>query len=170
MKKLAWILPILLAFLFVPLWAMAQQGTTKKSAPVAPAEKSEHKHPGATTGTAKDQEAMKEKCKEMMAKQEQFQTDMKAMDARLDEKLAAMNAATGDEKMAAMEGVINEMAAQRKETREKLGAMHHGGGMCAMMGKGCMGAGMMGGGGMGDMSKCGGMMKNHGHGAGGPGA
>lgn len=170
MKKLAWILPILLAFLFVPLWAMAQQGTTKKSAPAAPAEKSEHKHPGATTGTAKDQEAMKEKCKEMMAKQEQFKTDMKAMDARLDEKLAAMNAATGEEKMATMEGVINEMATQRKEIREKLGSMHHGGGMCAMMDHmGCMGGGM-GGGGMGGMSGCGGMMKKHEHGAGGAGA
>jgi hypothetical protein len=43
---------------------------------------------------------------------------MRAMDTRLDEKLAAMNAAKGDQKVEAMASVINELVSQRKEMRE----------------------------------------------------
>jgi hypothetical protein len=48
---------------------------------------------------------------------------MKDMDARLDAKVAAMDAATGEKKIDAMEGVIKEMVAQRKEMREHMEKM-----------------------------------------------
>jgi hypothetical protein len=50
--------------------------------------------------------------------------DMKAMDARLDQKVAAMNEAKGKTKVDAMAAVINEMAAQRKEMMAKMSSMH----------------------------------------------
>jgi len=61
-----------------------------------------------------------------------METEMKAMDARLDEKVAAMNAAGADQKMEAISAVITELVTQRREMREKMGPMHHGG-MCRMM-------------------------------------
>jgi L-fucose mutarotase/ribose pyranase (RbsD/FucU family) len=45
---------------------------------------------------------------------------MKEMDARLDQKVAAMEAATGEKKVDAMEAVIKEMVAQRKEMQEQM--------------------------------------------------
>src|ERR1017187_833535 len=54
--------------------------------------------------------------KEMMAK-------MEAMDARLDELVKKMNAATGRKKPDAVAAVINELVAQRKQMREQMMAM-----------------------------------------------
>jgi hypothetical protein len=53
-------------------------------------------------------------CSEMMANPTPKAVDMKAMDARLDQKLAAMNGATGDARIGAMAAVINELVSQRK--------------------------------------------------------
>ncbi len=64
--------------------------------------------------------------KEWQAKHEKMAAEMKAMDARLDEKLAAMNAAQGDQKIEAMAAVINELVSQRKAMKESFGPMHHG--------------------------------------------
>jgi hypothetical protein len=62
--------------------------------------------------------------------------EMKAMDARLDAKIAAMNAAKGDQKIEAMAAVINELVSQRKAMMEKYEAMHqHGMMKHHMMGK-----------------------------------
>jgi len=52
---------------------------------------------------------------QMMAMHNQMMAEMKAMDASLDLKVAAMNAAKGREKMDAMAGVINEMVSQHKQ-------------------------------------------------------
>ena len=72
---------------------------------------------------------------QMMAMHEQMMADMKAMDATIDQKLAAMNAAKGDkEKMDAMAAVINEMVAGRKQMMTKMSNM-----------QGQMMKGMMGG-------------------------
>jgi hypothetical protein len=65
--------------------------------------------------------AMATRCREMMA-------DMKAMDARLDEKLAAVNAAQGEAKVDAMAAVLNELVSQRKTMHEKMKG-------CPMMGQ-----------------------------------
>ena len=61
---------------------------------------------------------------DMMSMHAQMMTDMKAMDVRLDQKLAAMNEAKDKNKVEAMAAVINEMAAQRKEMMAKMSTMH----------------------------------------------
>jgi ABC-type xylose transport system permease subunit len=53
------------------------------------------------------------RCRAMMG-------DLSALDAKLDEKVAAMNAAQGEEKVAAMAAVLNEMVAQRKTIHAKM--------------------------------------------------
>jgi hypothetical protein len=65
------------------------------------------------------------RCREMMA-------DMKAMDARLDEKLAAVNAAQGQGKVDAMAALLAELVAQRKTMHEKMAGMSPMAG-CPMM-------------------------------------
>jgi hypothetical protein len=77
---------------------------------------------------------------QMMAMHNQMMADMKAMDASLDLKVAAMNAARGHAKVDAMAAVINEMVSQRKQMMAKMMGMH------AMM------TGMMGMKGMDDKS------------------
>ena len=66
---------------------------------------------------------MADHCKQMMAMHEQMAADMKAMDAKLEQKVAGMNAATGSAKIEAMAAVINEMASQRKERTVKMSSM-----------------------------------------------
>ena len=65
-------------------------------------------------------------CKEMMAKPGQMMADMKAIDTQLDQKVAAMNEATGGSRVEAMAAVINELASQRKAMQAKMIAMHSG--------------------------------------------
>lgn len=52
-----------------------------------------------------------------MTKREEMMSQIKAMDARLDEMIAAMNAAKGNAKVDAMATVINELISQRKRLR-----------------------------------------------------
>lgn len=66
---------------------------------------------------------MADQCRQMMARHNQTMADMKAMDAALDQKLAAMNAAKGKAKVDAMAAAINEMAAQRKQMMSKMTGM-----------------------------------------------
>lgn len=61
-------------------------------------------------------ESMMDHHKEMMAK-------MEAMDARLDELVKKMNAATGSKKTDAAAAVINELVAQRRQMRDHMMAM-----------------------------------------------
>jgi hypothetical protein len=114
MKKW-WTMMMASVFVFLPVYAIAQQGAASPSSP--------HEHPAATEG--KMDAGMMEKHKEWQAQHEKMIAEMNAMDARLDEKLAAMNAAKGDQKVEAMAAVINELVTQRKAMRENCGAMHH---------------------------------------------
>lgn len=66
---------------------------------------------------------MGDQCKQMMAMHTQMMADMKAMDASLDQKVAAMNVAEGNAKVDAMAAVINEMATQRKQMMAKTSSM-----------------------------------------------
>lgn len=66
---------------------------------------------------------MADQCKQMMAMHNQMMADMKAMDASLDQKVAAMNAAKGNAKVDAMAAAINEMASQRKQMMAKMTSM-----------------------------------------------
>ena len=88
----------------------------------------------------------------MQGHHEQMMAEMKAMDARLTEKVAAMNAAAGNEKIEAMAAVINELVAQRKTMQEHMMSRHEKmkSQCCGMKGgkkggmKGGMKCGMMG--------------------------
>jgi hypothetical protein len=102
MKK--WMVIIALLFVSLPVLALAQQAATT----AAPA----------GTESKMDQD--------WQAKHEKMVAEMKAMDTRLEEKLAAMNAAKGDQKVEAMAAVINELVSQRKAMKESFGPMHHG--------------------------------------------
>jgi hypothetical protein len=114
MMKKWWEVIIALAFLAMPVFAVAQQATTQSAPP--------REHPA---GPERKMDTT-ENAKDWQAKHEKMAAEMKAMDIRLDEKLAAMNAATGDQKVEAMASVINELVSQRKEMRADLGFMHHG--------------------------------------------
>ena len=60
----------------------------------------------------------------MMAMHEKMMADKKAMDAKMDQKVAAMNAAQGTAKTDAMASVINEMVAQHKQMTTHMDSMH----------------------------------------------
>jgi hypothetical protein len=94
----------------VTLWA--QQPTP---APPA-AQKMEMPGKPAMTDGKMSEESMMAHHKEMMAK-------MEAADARLDELVKTMNAATGSKKTNAVAAVINELVAQRKQMRDQMMAM-----------------------------------------------
>lgn len=57
--------------------------------------------------------AMMDKCQEMMEKHEAMQVKMAERDAHLQERIDAMNAATGETKVEAIAAVINELIEQR---------------------------------------------------------
>ena len=66
---------------------------------------------------------MADQCKQMMAMHNRMMADMKAMDASLEQKVAAMNASKGNARIDAMAAVINEMASQRKQMVAKMTSM-----------------------------------------------
>ena len=103
MKKW-WMVIIALVFASLPVLVLAQQAATT-APPAGPESKMD---------------------KDWQAKHDKMVAEMKAMDTRLDEKLAAMNAAKGDQKIEAMAAVINELVSQRKAMKEGFGPMHHG--------------------------------------------
>lgn len=146
MVKKPFVFSLFLAFVLVPFLAFAQQaqppGTGTQPGTAAQQDQ------GKTGTMGQHHQDMMQMCKQMHEKHSQIQTDFKAMDARLNEKVEAMNAAKGDQKMTAMSAVINELVTQRREMHNKMAEMHHlkgtmghhgGGGMagcCAMMQQG----------------------------------
>ncbi len=66
------------------------------------------------------QGAMAERCKAMMAKHDQMMSEMKKMDADLDQKLQTMKSAQGQAKVDAMAAVITEMVEQRHERQKRM--------------------------------------------------
>lgn len=61
-----------------------------------------------------------EGCKGMMEGHEKMMGDMKSMDAKLDEMVAAMNSASGDKKVEAMGALVSEMVSQRKKMQSMM--------------------------------------------------
>jgi hypothetical protein len=59
----------------------------------------------------------------MMAMREKMKADMKSMDAKMDVKVAAMNAAEGPAKTDAMAAVVNEMVLQHKQMMANMDTM-----------------------------------------------
>ncbi|MFO7691782.1 MAG: hypothetical protein R6V57_01735 [Vicinamibacterales bacterium] len=86
--------------------------------------------PAAATAKAKPQAGMAAdmtaRCQAMMAEHEKMMTEMKAADARLDDLVARMNAASGMGKADAVAAVVNEMVTQRRTMRDGMMKMQHG--------------------------------------------
>jgi hypothetical protein len=61
--------------------------------------------------------------KQMMAEQKGMMAEMTAADQKIADLVAKMNAAKGEERIAAMAAVVNELVAQRKQMRESCGMM-----------------------------------------------
>jgi len=67
---------------------------------------------------------MPQACQEMMAARQSMRAERAKQDARLNELVAKMNAATGQKKVDAIAAVVSEMVAQRQAKHEKMAAMH----------------------------------------------
>lgn len=61
--------------------------------------------------------------KQTMADQKEMMAAMTAADQRIADLVARMNAAKGEERIAAMAAVVNELVAQRKQMQESCGMM-----------------------------------------------
>ena len=141
-----------LSFLFVA-YASAQKSPpaqeSGQAAGVTPAAPTVHEHTAHQHGKSGDTAGGKERHERMQAHHEEMMAEMKAMDARLTEKVAAMNAAGGNDKIEAMAAVINELVAQRKTMQEHMMSRHENmkSQCCGMKGdmKGSKKGGMKGG-------------------------
>ena len=83
------------------------------------------------TGVARSQEpAAKPDMHAMMSGQQKMMMSMQASDRKLDELVAKLNAAKGNDRIDALAAVVNELVAERKQMTGMM-AMH--GGMMNMM-------------------------------------
>jgi len=82
-----------------------------------------HMMSGSTMGETPEGGATMADCQAMMAKRQAMMDEMHAMDARLDELVAKMNAASGDAKLDATAAVVTELAAQRQQMRSMMQTM-----------------------------------------------
>ncbi|MHC1727829.1 MAG: hypothetical protein AB9866_17800 [Syntrophobacteraceae bacterium] len=131
MKKMLFVL--VLALLVMPCTFLAQDKAAAAAAPEGTQVQSAAPERSMSPERMQRREDRMKRHDEMVAKK-------KEMDARLDEKVAAMDAAKGDQKVEAIAAVIKEMVAQRKSMQEQMMKRHHG-----MKGKhGRMGRGMEG--------------------------
>jgi Skp family chaperone for outer membrane proteins len=81
-------------------------------------------HHKASVAKAKHDADMKAECDAMMAKKQEMQNKLQAMDATLDKLVAEMNAAKGSKEVDALEkpmaAVLNELVSQRKALRSMM--------------------------------------------------
>ncbi|MEN6441398.1 MAG: hypothetical protein ABFD97_22755 [Syntrophobacter sp.] len=131
MKRFFMILFLILALGLAPAISIAQQqtpNTPDQKAAVKP-DDGAAKPGGGCPGCPHKGKMMGSE--DWKAKHEKMKQEVEAMDKRLDEAVAAMNAATGDQKIAAMANVINELVAQRKHMMGMFKTFH---GKMGMMG------------------------------------
>lgn len=64
-----------------------------------------------------------DRCQMMADHMQQMQAMMMKMDQQLDAKVQTMNQASGDAKVTAMAGVINELVSQRKQMHDRMAQM-----------------------------------------------
>jgi hypothetical protein len=69
---------------------------------------------------------MMAKCKDMMAMREKMMADMKTADARLNELVSKMNAASGQAKVDATAAVVTQLVEQRSAMRDRMMGMQQG--------------------------------------------
>ncbi len=83
-----------------------------------------------TTGVEKknaDQSSsMNSSCQGMMKQHQKMMDEMQQMDKQLQAKVAAMNSATGDQKVVAIAAAVNELAKQRHEMFARMDQMQSG--------------------------------------------
>jgi outer membrane murein-binding lipoprotein Lpp len=80
-----------------------------------------------TQGTEKGRgkaAVMPQACREAMAMRQSMRADQASADAKLNDLVAKMNAASGTAKVDAIATVVSEMVAQRQALHEKMAAMH----------------------------------------------
>ncbi len=129
MKKIFPVMSIIIALGFVPAFAFAgdsgQVAAKAQSYAVAAATETQSGGVAAKSAdTTAGKSAKISKREKIAARHEKMKQELNEMEKRLDEKVAAMNSATGDAKIAAMSAVINELAAQRKESIEAFKSFH----------------------------------------------
>lgn len=86
--------------------------------------KDEGHHHGQQAQSAGDPAGKMKGHEQWAAEHKNLQDQISAMDQRLDQMVAAMNSAAGDQKIAAMSDVINELVAQRKQMVEMFKTYH----------------------------------------------
>jgi hypothetical protein len=98
--------------------------TTPPAVTEAPAPPMTGHHQMDSAEKAAHQADMTSECQTMMAKKQEMQDKIKAMDAELDNLVAAMNAAAKSDKVDAMEkpmaAVINQLVAEQKACRSMM--------------------------------------------------
>jgi hypothetical protein len=109
------------AVVMMSLWA----ATVSAAAPEFVLQTPQEPH-HAATDAAKPPSGMEAMCQTMMAERDTLMTDMKAADQRLDGLVAAMNTASGMERMAATANVVTEMVTQRRTMRDARMKMQDG--------------------------------------------
>ena len=106
-RRVFWV-TVVLAFLAAGLYAQERAGTP----PPTPQQKEQMK------------EQWKAKKQEMRQKAEAFMNKMQEMDKVLEQKVAAMNAATGQAKVDAMADVINTLSQEHKMLCDMMKSAH----------------------------------------------
>jgi hypothetical protein len=107
------------ACLVLPLMAlfwMPTMSTNAQSNELSTAQAGQH----SMMGQGMMQSQMNERGKAMTGPQKNMQMEMKSSDAKLDKLIAAMNEATGTNKVDAIAAVINYMAGQNKEMQHRM--------------------------------------------------
>jgi hypothetical protein len=66
---------------------------------------------------------MPQACREMMAMRQSMRAEQTSADAELNDLVAKMNAASGEQKVDAIAAVVSEMVAQRQARHEKMAEM-----------------------------------------------
>jgi hypothetical protein len=89
---------------------------------LSPSSTSAQTTPGMKMGQSKGA-GMPPPCQEMMAMRQSMRAEQASEDAKLNDLVAKMNAASGEKKVDAMAAVVSEMVAQRQARHEKMAAM-----------------------------------------------
>jgi ABC-type microcin C transport system permease subunit YejB len=112
LKRVLIMIPILLAVYAISSSVVKMSAGPQQNQPSTSSAQHEHDQPS-PAGMA-----------DMMKMHEQMMAEMKAADAKLDQLLSRMNAATGNAKTSALADVVNELARQQKTMHERMGTMH----------------------------------------------
>lgn len=118
MKRLFLVLLLSFVMGLVPSLLLAQQSSSQPYDARIQNHMANQGNMGTDTGKAKSHR------EDWRERHKKFQQEIDSMDQRLDQKIAVMNSAQGDQKVSAMSDVLNELVAQRHEFRRMFASMH----------------------------------------------